>query len=336
MNKALLAILAVTLPVLFPALGSADEVAWKMHTTWAENRAETKAALQWAAQVNARTAGRLKITVYAGGSLGVSDTDMFRILPNGNIIQATVLSPAYVTRDAPELTYSLPNESLDNHKDILKLRDTLNDIYNLSYQKRGIRSLGLVMSPSQNIYVYCKTPVQSLKDLTSRKTRVWGKPLSDALGKLGAATAIIPQGDLYVALQTGVVDCATYIADAANTISLQEVAPHYARLSPYASILQLIVSAKAWDKLSPEVQNILQEEAKKVEGVFMQDFIDGGTERAEAAKFNAAGGKYFGDFSAEDRKAYSAAARAVWLEQVKGFSSDAAESAKRVLAVLSK
>ena len=336
MNKTLLAILTAILPALFSAPASAQEVAWKLHSTFAENRAETQAAMQWASQVNARTAGKLKVTVYPGGTLGVSDTDMFRVLPNGNIIQATVLSPVYVTRDAPELAYSLPNESLDNHKDILKLKDTLNDIYNRSYKKRGIRSLGLIMSPSQSIYVYCKSPFQGLKDMKTRKTRVWGKPLSDALGALGVATSIIPQGELYVALQTGVVDCATYIADAANTISLQEVAPYYARLSPYASILQLIVSEKAWERLPADVQNILQEEAKKVEAVYIEKFVDGGPERAEAAKYNAAGGKYAGEFPAEDQKAYSAAARKVWLEQIKGFSGDAKDSAAQILSVLSK
>ena len=43
---------------------------------------------------------------------------------------------------------------------------------------------------------------------------------------LGVAAQIVPQNELYSALQTGVIDCALYAARFAQSVSLHEVAKH--------------------------------------------------------------------------------------------------------------
>src|SRR3712207_9375983 len=79
------------------------ETEWKMHLVWVPTRMEVKEAERWANAVNEATGDKFEVKLFPGGSLGIKDTDMLRILPPGNVIQATMLYPGYVSRDAPDI-----------------------------------------------------------------------------------------------------------------------------------------------------------------------------------------------------------------------------------------
>jgi TRAP-type C4-dicarboxylate transport system substrate-binding protein len=68
--------------------------------------------------------------------------------------------------------------------------------------------------------------VTSLAELRTKKLRVGSREQVETFTALGVAAQIVPQSELYAALQTGVVDCALYAARFAQSISLQEVAKH--------------------------------------------------------------------------------------------------------------
>jgi len=292
----------------------AAEIEWKMHLVWVPSRQEVVEAKTWVDRVNERTGDKFHIEMFPGGALGVKDPDMLRILPPGNVIQATMLYPGYVSRDAPELAYSLPEGVLGEAEDIVAIKPLLDDVYETAFNKWGIKYLATFISPDKTINIYCKEPVKSLDDLRDRKLRVWGKALADTFAKLDVSATIIPQNDMYVALQTGVVDCATYYPGAANTLSLQEVTPYWSYLSAYAVPIPLIVSQKAWAELPADVQAILSEEAEKLSAELADAFVAGNYELAEAEKFDAAGGQKLEDFPVADQEAFTAAAIEVWKE----------------------
>lgn len=321
--------------VLSPAAtpAGAQEHTWKMHITFVPTRPETQMAVAWADRVNSRAGDDLKIDVYPGGALGIKDADMLRILPGGNIIQTTLLYGGYVNREAPEIAYALPNEALSDPADIMKIVDIMNDLYETSFTERGIKYLNYIVTAARGVRVFCKEPFSGLADLQKRKLRVWGKLQADTFAKLGVSGSIIPQSDLYMALQTGVVDCATYTMDAVNTISLYEVAPHGLTISAYAVPEAIIVSGKAWEALKPETQAILQEEADREHDTSIESFITGSVELAEEKKFEEKNGT-LGVFPDDDRKAYQEAARAVWLELTETAGGKAKENADLIAKTL--
>lgn len=291
---------------------TAETIQWKMHTVWPDTRHETKSAKEWAARVNERAKDQLHIQVYSGGSLGIKDVDMVRQLPPGNIIQATSLSAGYIARDAPELAYILPEGVLARPEALSKIMPRLDKMFAEAYAKRGIKYLATFIAPDRSLDIYCKTPVNSLDELSKKKLRVWSKPLVDSFSKLGVSSTVIPQGDLYMALQTGVVDCSTYYPGAANTISLHEVAPYWAFLADYAVPIELVLSMKAWEKLPPELQKIMQEEADAVAKLAAQNFMTGTYEDEQANIFNSKGGKQLEPFPEVDRTKFRTIARENW------------------------
>lgn len=298
-----------------PQMVSAAED-WKMHIVWVPSRPEAVSMKEFAAKAGELSQGTLDITVFDSGSLGIKDPDMLRVLPPGTTIQAAGLSPSYLARDVPELPFALPVGVIGDPDDAPKLLPTLDTIYRDVYERNGVKLLGLVTSPVKGTQIFCKDPVNSLEELKSRKVRVWGKFQVDVFNALGIPAQIIPQGDLYLALQTGVVDCAVYAAAFARSISLQEVARNMAYLHPYTEApLGVIVSQRAFDALPEEAQKALVEAGEWITARTAEAYLAGSQIDDEAEEFlKSAGVNVMPAFSEADQAAYVETSRRFWKE----------------------
>ena len=317
------------------APAKAAEVEWKMHAVWVPTRPEIGFLKKWVRLVNERAAGKLKITLYPGGSLGIKDVDMLRILPEAKAIQAALLYPGYMSRDVPEYVYTLPPGAVMEPEKLVEILPTLSKIYGETYKKWGIEHLGYIQHPVRGTSIFCKTAVNTLDELKKKKVRVWEKSHVVAFGKIGVAAQVIPQNDLYVAMQTGVVDCAVYPVGFAMTISLQEVAPYSAYLFPYVlHPLTLIAAKKAFDALPADVQGIIRTTTAEVEKETNENYVSGAVDAKAEAKITKKGHTILAPFSPEDRAAFTAAVRETWQELSKKAGAKAVENYKMVLSAL--
>lgn len=286
---------------------------WKMHMVWVPNRVEAQYYQKFVDLVNERAEGELEIELYSGGSLGVKDVDMLRTLPRGNVIQAAGLYPGYMTRDEPEYAVTFPPGVVPEPEKLLNILPILTDIYEETYDKWGIELLGYVAHPVRDTQVICKEPITSLEQLKGKKIRVWEKAQAETFEELGLTAQIIGQNDLYMAMRTGVVDCAVYPMHFSLTVSLQEAAPYASYLFPYVfHPLHIIVSKAAYEKLPEHLQEILKKAAKEVEEESMEAYINGDVDKESAQEWEAEGGTVLDDFSAEDQEIFTKAAATVW------------------------
>ncbi|WGF87846.1 TRAP transporter substrate-binding protein DctP [Marinivivus vitaminiproducens] len=329
-----LAALALTMDATAPRPAMAADTEWRAHLVWVPTRQETKYFETWANRVNERTGDAFEISVHPGGSLGVKDTDMLRILPMGNVIQATMLYAGYVSRDAPELATVLPEGVLATADDAVKALPVLNEIFDASYSSRGVKTLATFMAPDRTINIYCSQPVNTLEQLRERKLRVWSKTMVDTFAKIGVSATIVPQNDMYMAMQTGVVDCATYYPAAANTLSLHEIAPYWSYLSPYAVPLEVIVSQRAWDDLPEDIQAILMEEAQAVAKETADAFLSGEFEKSEGIRYDELGGEMIEPFPEADQKAFTEAALQTWEADATALGEPASGNYERLHSLL--
>lgn len=238
---------------------AADAIEFKMHSQIVESRPEAKYLQEFADDVAKRSDGRLKINVFHAGSLGLKDADLLRTMQAGAVDMA-MLYGEYFTRDAPELGVVYVQGAIQKPEQHLKLLPTMRAIYEEGYQKWGIRSVGGVVSPVFNVGIHCKEPINTLDGLKGKKLRVWAAHLVNTFQDLGVAAQVIPQNNMYMALQTGVVDCAYYLSTVAKTVSLQEVAKYEAYLHPWAAVPWMFgVSDKAWNRLPDDLKKILGE-----------------------------------------------------------------------------
>jgi TRAP-type transport system periplasmic protein len=318
-----------------PASPAAAETAWKMHIVWVPARPEAKDYKRFTDLVNERAAGKLHIELHPAGSLGVKDTDMLRILPSGNVIQIAGLYPGYMTRDVPEYTVTLPPGVIKEPERIVDVLPTLTKIYQETYDKWGIKLLGYVMHPVRDTHILCKEPVNSLAQLKGKKLRVWEKFHVDTFAKLGVAAQVVGQNELYVAMRTGVVDCAVYPIGFATTVSLQEVAPYASYLFPYVlHPLNIIVSKKALDALPGDVQKIVADAAQQVQKETIDSYLKGTYDKEALGEFTRKGGKLLEPFPDADQTLFTKTAREVWETTAKELGQKAIENRTAVLKAI--
>ncbi|EPC00438.1 hypothetical protein L861_14285 [Litchfieldella anticariensis FP35 = DSM 16096] len=254
---------SLALSVLTATAYSADKVL-KFHSGYAESRPEAGFVNEFAELVSKMSDGALQIDVYHAGSLGLKEPDMLRILQQGAVDMA-LLYGEYYSRDAPELSAVYAQGAIKEAEEHLEVLPTIRDIYAQEYADWGIKTIGGVVSPVFDVGVHCKQPASSIEDLKERKVRVWSAHLVDTFTRLGVSAQVIPQNDMYMALQTGVVDCAYYLSTVAETVSLNEVTDFESYIHPWAAAPAMFgVSMKTWETLSEEQQQTLQEAGQEI------------------------------------------------------------------------
>ena len=329
------ALLALGAALLAAGQALAAEAQWKMHMVWVPARVEAQYYQKFVDEVNEKAAGKLKIQLFPGGTLGVKDIDMLRVLPRGTVIQAAGLYPGYMTRDEPEYAVTLPPGVVEDPAELEDIAPTLRDIYRETYGRWGIELLGFVAHPVRDTHILCKEPINTLEGLKGKKVRVWEKSQADTFSRLGVAAQIVGQNDLYMAMRTGVVDCAVYPIHFSLTVSLQEVAPNASYLFPYVlHPLNLIVSKKAMEGLPPDVQKIVRDAAARVERESFEAYVKGEVDAQSEAEWKSKGGKVLDDFPEADQERFAQAATEVWTESSKAVGEKAEANRQAVLKAM--
>lgn len=101
-NRIRTALLGSALAGLAATSTMAEE--WRLNNFLPETRPETAQIEQFADEVNTALADRdFKLTVYSGGSLGLKNTDLLRVLPRG-AVEMSLMWSNYLGRDAPALS----------------------------------------------------------------------------------------------------------------------------------------------------------------------------------------------------------------------------------------
>ena len=131
----------------------------------------------------------------------------------------------------------------------------------LACEPKGLRGLCFYDAGARSFYTKEK-PILHPDDLAGLKIRTQQSPMAiEMVNALGGSATPIPWGELYTALQQGVVDGAENNEPSLYTSLHYEVAKHYS-LDEHTMVPDiLLISTLQWESLSEEHQNILQQAA---------------------------------------------------------------------------
>jgi TRAP-type C4-dicarboxylate transport system substrate-binding protein len=178
--------------------------------------------------------------------------------------------------------------------------------------------------------------VRTLDELKRKKLRVGSREQVETFKRLGVAAQIVPQNELYAAMQTGVVDCALYAPRFANTISLQEVAKHITPTgfpfppAPYA----LLAHKGKWAALPADLKRGFNEAVAELERVSFNFDGDAAAERAAREKLQSQGVTFHAVMPAADRAALRKSALETWDVLARETGGDAVAYRQRILQAL--
>ncbi len=232
-----------------------------------------------------RTKGRLKIQEFNNAVLG-GEKDTIEQTQFG-VIDFNRVSSAQFNNVVPETkVYGLPFL----FRSVEHMRKTVDgpigDEILAAFEPKGLIALAYYDSGARSFYT--KKPIAKLADMKGMKIRVQQSDMWVAMMQaFGANPTPMAFGEVYSAIQTGVVDGAENNWPSYESSRHFEVAKYYTLTEHSLQPEVLVMSKKSWDKLSPDDQKLVRQAAKE-SVVKMRELWDA-REKTSEAKVRAAG-----------------------------------------------
>jgi tripartite ATP-independent transporter DctP family solute receptor len=270
--------------------------------------------------------GEISFKMYAGGVLG-SEKEVVEQLQAG-AVQMTRVSLGIVGPVVPEVNaFNLPFVFRD-HAHMRKVIDgpigqeMLDKITNSEFK---LVALAWMDGGTRNLYT--KKPVRDIADLKGMKIRVQGNPVFiDTINAMGGNGIAMATGEIFSALQTGVID------GAENNMPTLLEHNHYQNAKFYTLTEHLILpepvvmSKETWTKLSPEQQALVKKLAVEAQA---EERVLWDKKSAESeAKLKAAGVEFI-TLRPDQKKAFYDATASVRAQ----YGAPYADLIKRIEAV---
>jgi len=147
----------------------------------------------------------------------------------------------------------------------------LYDVIDRHYQKLGLKLVALPISATRGYHIVLRAPVSPDGDLKGRKIR--GTPsYHTVIGMLGASPVVLPGGEVYSALEKGVVDGAAWPASGVLPMRWYEVAKYMLRPSFGLNHYLILANLNAWNRLSEAERKAMLDEGRKVEEIWFNAY----------------------------------------------------------------
>jgi tripartite ATP-independent transporter DctP family solute receptor len=263
-------------------------------------------------KLEAATNGRIKFQMFPNSVLGgekemIEQTQVGAIQvlrtslgPIGPVVpEVNVFNMPFVFRDIPHMRAvidgAIGQELLD------KISASPAKLIGLAWMDGGSRSL------------YTKKPVRTPDDLKGQKIRMMGNPVFvDTMNAMGGNGIAMGFGEVYSALQTGVLDGAENNPPSLYTANHFKAGAKYYTQTNHLIIPEILVMSKVtWDKLTPADQALVKKtarEAQMEQRVLWDKAVADYTAKlkAEGVEFIAMDNKPFYDATAPVRVKYGA------------------------------
>ena len=304
-------LLALALPLTFAFTSAAQALEIKFADVHPDGYPTVVAEKNMGAALTKQTNGELTFKFFPGGVLGsekevveqaqVGAIQMARVslgIVGPVVPDVNVFNLPFVFRDQAHMRKVIDGEIGD---EILgKITDSEFGLVALAWMDGGTRNL------------YTKKPVRKLEDLKGMKIRVQGNPLFiDTFNALGANGIAMATGEIFSALQTGVIDGAENNPPTMLEHNHYQNAKYYT-LTEHLIIPEPIVMSKiTWNKLTPEQQDLVKKAAKaaQAEERVLWDAKSASSEtklKAAGVEFISVDKKPFFDATAAVRAKYGA------------------------------
>ncbi len=276
MKKIVLVLAAMTLIASFGFCGGAKEAAPTAAATernvtlvYAEvNPLDTivgKTGAYFKEQVEKLTNGTVKIDIQASGVLGSENDVLDSMLGGGTSIDISRISAFALTSYGAEKSklLSIPF-TFENRAHFWNFANSsLSAEFLNEPQTIGLPIRGIFYGEEGFRHFFTVKKVSGIADLKGLKLRVSNDPIMNGMVRgLGASPTVVSFGELYSALQTGVVDGAEQPIANYKSNAFQEVAPTMILDGHTLGAIQVVITDNAWKKLSVAQQTALMEAGK--------------------------------------------------------------------------
>lgn len=271
-----------------PALAQSGTVAWRMQALWDGGTTPQKYEEKFVARVAELTGGKFKITLFAAGQI-VPAAQAFDAV-RGGAFELMKTFDGYEAGKIPSFAFTSTVPFGFAESDQLEA---------WFYELGGIEMARQAYAPAGLHYIaptvygqeplHSKVPVRKIADLAGKKGRFVGLA-STVMGAFGVSVTPLPTGEVYSALDKGVIDMADRGDLTANfEAGLAEVAKYVIvpGFHQPTTATSYVANRTAYDKLPADFKAALAVAAREVSGALRQNILV--NDMASLAKYRAKG-----------------------------------------------
>ncbi|HDK27391.1 MAG TPA: C4-dicarboxylate ABC transporter substrate-binding protein [Candidatus Atribacteria bacterium] len=269
--------LTVLILVLFSLSVTAKTIhEWDLPTAWAATNYQSVCLKIFADEVYKRTDGQVKINIHYGGALGYKGPEMLSVVRDGLVPIGDILKNAQTGEEKFFGITSLPFLA-PGVVDLRMLEFFTRPIEDEILEKHNQKMLYQVPWPSRNVYT--KKRIDTLEDLKGLKIRTVSKEDTDLFTLLGASPIQMPWGEVVTSLATGVIDGVATSSASGVDGKFWEFTGYASRWNWHSSEDMVNVNLDAWNRLSPELQEIIEKTAHELEPQFWKIAVEENIEK---------------------------------------------------------
>ncbi|MFO7971136.1 MAG: TRAP transporter substrate-binding protein DctP, partial [Desulfobacterales bacterium] len=220
----------------------------------------------WEKEIEERTNGRVKIEVYWGGALanfkemaeateaGMADVGWITSSYHpGYMEMLRVAHAAYLMNNEPD-----PVKYMEKWELFL---EKLPEFYNWEAEKNNMIPISPVYY--DEYWIFSKKPIRNIDDLKGVKIRAISEPRQIAFKAVGASPTFIGAGEMYSALDKGIIDAVCYSPDTAKRYNIHEVTSYVTPIGLQPGVAYWAMNYDTFSKLSWLDQKIILDMGRK-------------------------------------------------------------------------
>jgi len=243
------------------SLGAAAQTKWDMPTPYAATNFHTENIVQFAADVDKATGGKLKITVHPAASLFKAN-EIKRAVQGGQAQIGEILISGYSNEDPLFGIDSVPFLAT-SYADAAKLWKVSKKATEERFAKQGMVVLYAVPWPPQGIY--STKPLNSAADMKGLKMRAYNPATSRIAELAGAQPVTIQAAELAQAMATGAVNANITSGATGYDTKAWEVVKNYYDTQAWLPKNIIFANKKAFDALDKATQEAVLKAAAAAE-----------------------------------------------------------------------
>lgn len=250
-------LLIATLVIACAGAMTADAAQLKIATLAPDGSFWMTEVKKGAEAIEQETEGRVKLRIYPGGTMG-NDQAVLRKMRIGQLHGGMMTGQSLATVTSDLQLYALPF-LFKNHAEVDVVRRHMDSDLIAALEQKGYISFGLIEGGFA--YIMSNKPAKALADFKGQKA--WspeGDIIADAIyDAAGLSPVPLPVSDVLTGLQTGLIDTVAGPPVAAVALQWFTRTKYLTDLPILYTYGSIVVSRKAFDKLTAEDQKTVKE-----------------------------------------------------------------------------
>ncbi|BBO66844.1 C4-dicarboxylate ABC transporter substrate-binding protein [Desulfosarcina alkanivorans] len=254
-----LVVIVIGTTAMFPAVVVAKPIHLTYSIFFPPTHGQCLAGMEWAREIERLTDGKVKITVFPGGTLTKANQCYDGVVKGISDIGMSCF--AYTRGRFPVM------EALDlplGYPSGLAATRTANAFYE-TFKPAELDDVKVLYLHAHGPgLLHTRKPVSTLADLQNMKIRSTGLS-AKVVEALGAVPVAMPQGDTYESLQKGVVEGTFGPIEVLKGWRQAEVVKYTTDCNGvgYTTAMFVVMNKAKWNQLSPEVRDIFEATSRK-------------------------------------------------------------------------